>query len=84
MIEPPGHTLMDDTIRRQFRCFRVMKSFFRHGVQGMVSGSRRFTVAWDASSVNSDQFGFKGYQAVGIAIADNVTGGCTGKMRTDD
>ena len=29
MIEPPGHTLMDDTIRRQFRCFRVMKHFFQ-------------------------------------------------------
>jgi hypothetical protein len=84
MIEPPGHTLMDDTIRRQFRCFRVMKHFFQTRCLGHDKGSRRFTVARDASSVNSDQFGFKGYQAVGIAIADNVTGGCTGKMRTDD
>ena len=59
------------------------RRFFRHGICTLVSGSRRFTVAREAKSVNSDQFGFKGYQAIGVAIADNVTCGCPGKMRAD-
>ena len=49
-----------------------------------MSRSRELSVTFRVISVSADSVRFKRDQAIGIAIADNMARGCTGKMRTDD